>query len=135
MESPEHTGRSDTSLEETRDGEVNKCREREEVAVKGQDEKGPKAEDFKESVGVESSAQVLLQLWWDFRQCFSSRQLLYWSLWWAMATCGYNQTVNYVQVSCEGSMNKKMWKLYKHCTNLNLAGLWQIKLYHSFQFH
>ncbi|KAJ3591089.1 hypothetical protein NHX12_009036 [Muraenolepis orangiensis] len=34
----------------------------------------------------------------DFLQCYSSRQLLYWSVWWAMATCGYNQTLNYVQV-------------------------------------
>ncbi|CAL8351481.1 unnamed protein product [Lota lota] len=42
--------------------------------------------------------QVLRQLWADFLQCYSSRQLLYWSVWWAMATCGYNQTVNYVQV-------------------------------------
>ncbi|XP_051965854.1 thiamine transporter 1 [Xyrauchen texanus] len=41
--------------------------------------------------------EVLLRLWRDFLQCFSSRTLLYWSAWWALATCGYNQTVNYVQ--------------------------------------
>ncbi|XP_043114093.1 thiamine transporter 1 isoform X4 [Puntigrus tetrazona] len=40
---------------------------------------------------------VLLRLWRDFLQCFSSRTLLIWSVWWALATCGYNQTVNYVQ--------------------------------------
>uniref|UniRef100_A0A673MY88 Thiamine transporter 2-like n=1 Tax=Sinocyclocheilus rhinocerous TaxID=307959 RepID=A0A673MY88_9TELE len=40
---------------------------------------------------------VLLRLWRDFLQCFSSRTLLVWSAWWALATCGYNQTVNYVQ--------------------------------------
>lgn len=40
---------------------------------------------------------VLLRLWRDFLQCFSSRTLLLWSAWWALATCGYNQTVNYVQ--------------------------------------
>ncbi|RXN18730.1 thiamine transporter 2-like protein [Labeo rohita] len=40
---------------------------------------------------------VLLRLWRDFLQCFSSRTLLIWSAWWALATCGYNQTVNYVQ--------------------------------------
>uniref|UniRef100_A0A3P9IL24 Solute carrier family 19 member 3b n=1 Tax=Oryzias latipes TaxID=8090 RepID=A0A3P9IL24_ORYLA len=50
------------------------------------------------SSGSGSCGQVVLQLWRDFCQCYSSRQLLYWSLWWAMATCGYNQTVNYVQV-------------------------------------
>ncbi|XP_051719573.1 thiamine transporter 2 [Ctenopharyngodon idella] len=40
---------------------------------------------------------VLLWLWRDFLQCFSSRTLLIWSAWWALSTCGYNQTVNYVQ--------------------------------------
>lgn len=46
-----------------------------------------------------SCRRVLLQLLRDFGECYSSRQLIYWSLWWAMATCGYNQTVNYVQVN------------------------------------
>uniref|UniRef100_A0A3Q1HNX9 Solute carrier family 19 member 3a n=1 Tax=Anabas testudineus TaxID=64144 RepID=A0A3Q1HNX9_ANATE len=49
----------------------------------------------------QSCGQVLVQLWRDFRQCYSSRQLIYWSVWWALATCGYNQTVNYVQVLWE----------------------------------
>ncbi|XDV32013.1 hypothetical protein PO909_002917, partial [Leuciscus waleckii] len=40
---------------------------------------------------------VLLRLWRDFLQCYSSRTLLIWSAWWALSTCGYNQTVNYVQ--------------------------------------
>nr|XP_055053027.1 thiamine transporter 2 isoform X2 [Misgurnus anguillicaudatus]XP_055053028.1 thiamine transporter 2 isoform X2 [Misgurnus anguillicaudatus]XP_055053029.1 thiamine transporter 2 isoform X2 [Misgurnus anguillicaudatus] len=44
---------------------------------------------------------VLLRLWRDFRQCYSSRTLLYWSAWWALSTCGYNQTVNYVQALWE----------------------------------
>ncbi|NXH97964.1 S19A3 protein, partial [Pachycephala philippinensis] len=41
---------------------------------------------------------VLLQLGKDLRDCYSSRKLLYWSLWWALATAGFNQVVNYVQV-------------------------------------
>ncbi|KFP71524.1 Thiamine transporter 2, partial [Acanthisitta chloris] len=41
---------------------------------------------------------VLVQLSKDLRDCYSSRKLLYWSLWWALATAGYNQVVNYVQV-------------------------------------
>nr|XP_006638045.1 PREDICTED: thiamine transporter 2-like [Lepisosteus oculatus] len=44
---------------------------------------------------------ILAQLWFDFLQCYSTKQLVYWSLWWALATCGYNQTVNYVQVLWE----------------------------------
>ncbi|NXL82839.1 S19A3 protein, partial [Leptocoma aspasia] len=41
---------------------------------------------------------VLLQLGRDLRDCYGSRKLLYWSLWWALATAGFNQVVNYVQV-------------------------------------
>ncbi|XP_015492973.1 thiamine transporter 2-like [Parus major] len=41
---------------------------------------------------------VLLQLGTDLRDCNGSRPLLYWSLWWALATAGFNQVVNYVQV-------------------------------------
>ncbi|NXP69432.1 S19A3 protein, partial [Chloropsis cyanopogon] len=41
---------------------------------------------------------VLLQLARDLRDCYGSRKLLCWSLWWALATAGFNQVVNYVQV-------------------------------------
>ncbi|NWR76906.1 S19A3 protein, partial [Centropus unirufus] len=41
---------------------------------------------------------VLVQLGKDLRDCYSSRRLLYWSLWWALATAGFNQVLNYVQV-------------------------------------
>ncbi|XP_030633842.1 thiamine transporter 2 [Chanos chanos] len=49
----------------------------------------------------EGCGSALVMLWKDFRQCYSSRELLYWSVWWALATCGYNQTVNYVQALWE----------------------------------
>ncbi|NXG81224.1 S19A3 protein, partial [Baryphthengus martii] len=41
---------------------------------------------------------VLVRLGRDLRDCYSSRKLLYWSLWWALATAGFNQVLNYVQV-------------------------------------
>ncbi|NWU02867.1 S19A3 protein, partial [Urocynchramus pylzowi] len=41
---------------------------------------------------------VLLQLGRDLRDCYGSRKLLCWSLWWALATAGFNQVLNYVQV-------------------------------------
>lgn len=63
------------------------------------EEKGSVAEKLEESVGTKSCGQVLLYVWRDVRHCYSSRELIYWSVWWALATCGYNQTVNYVQVS------------------------------------
>ncbi|KAM9469156.1 thiamine transporter 1 [Clarias gariepinus] len=45
--------------------------------------------------------ETIRQLWMDFLRCFSSKEMLIWSVWWAMATCGYNQTVNYVQALWE----------------------------------
>ncbi|XP_062872937.1 thiamine transporter 1 [Trichomycterus rosablanca] len=45
--------------------------------------------------------EAVLKLWLDFLSCFSSSKMLIWSVWWALATCGYNQTVNYVQALWE----------------------------------
>uniref|UniRef100_A0A4W5KA78 Solute carrier family 19 member 3 n=1 Tax=Hucho hucho TaxID=62062 RepID=A0A4W5KA78_9TELE len=39
--------------------------------------------------------------WRDFLQCYSTRALLYWSVGWVLATCGYNEAINYVQVLWE----------------------------------
>ncbi|XP_028817107.1 thiamine transporter 2 [Denticeps clupeoides] len=55
---------------------------------------------------------VLLRLWRDFLQCYSSPVLLYWSVWWALATCGYNQTVNYVQVLWDHTQPSGNFTLY-----------------------
>uniref|UniRef100_UPI0037E9B7E5 thiamine transporter 1 n=1 Tax=Semicossyphus pulcher TaxID=241346 RepID=UPI0037E9B7E5 len=77
-----------------------------------EDEKGPAAEELEESVGAESCSKVLLHLWRDFRLCYSSRQLFYWSLWWAMATCGYLQTANYVQVLWEHVQPSQNFSIY-----------------------
>lgn len=75
-------------------------------------EKEPEAEEFEESVSAKGCSEVLLQLYRDFRLCYSSRKLLYWSVWWAMATCGYNQTGNYVQV-CKESNKSTIIKMTK----------------------
>lgn len=42
-------------------------------------------------------AKVLKDLWQDFLQCYSSRTMLCWSVWWALSTCGYFQVINYAQ--------------------------------------
>ncbi|PWA20177.1 hypothetical protein CCH79_00003686 [Gambusia affinis] len=76
-------------------------------------EQGVKENEDSEAIkGPASCSQVVLQLWRDFRQCYSSRQLLYWSVWWAMATCGYNQTVNYVQVLWEHVQPSQNFSIY-----------------------
>ncbi|XP_062987562.1 thiamine transporter 2 [Elgaria multicarinata webbii] len=41
---------------------------------------------------------VLWQLCRDLKECYSTKKLLYWSIWWALATAGFNQILNYVQV-------------------------------------
>lgn len=97
----EHISGPMASRGEVKDGNEEIRGETEEEAGKGLDE-----EELGESVGAHTCGKVLFQLWRDFRQCYSSRQLLYWSVWWAMATCGYNQTVNYVQVSYKGNKIK-----------------------------
>ncbi|XP_015228195.1 PREDICTED: thiamine transporter 2-like [Cyprinodon variegatus] len=37
-------------------------------------------------------------LWKSFKESYSSRHLVYWSLWWALATAGYMQIFNYIQL-------------------------------------
>ena len=36
-------------------------------------------------------------IWLDFKNCYGNRKLLKWSIWWAIATCGYFQVGNYIQ--------------------------------------
>ncbi|XP_053160792.1 thiamine transporter 2 isoform X2 [Hemicordylus capensis] len=44
---------------------------------------------------------VLVQLCKDLKECYTTKKLLYWSIWWALATAGFNQILNYVQVLWE----------------------------------
>ncbi|XP_035239687.1 thiamine transporter 1 [Anguilla anguilla] len=55
--------------------------------------------------------RVVRHLWRDCRQCYSG-SLLCWSVWWALATCGYNQTVNYVQVLWEHVQPSQNFTIY-----------------------
>ncbi|XP_061484278.1 thiamine transporter 1 isoform X1 [Rhineura floridana] len=52
------------------------------------------AEQQEEKVDI---LKVIKELWQDFLQCYSSRPLLCWSVWWALSTCGYFQIINYAQ--------------------------------------
>ncbi|XP_078514444.1 thiamine transporter 1 [Lissotriton helveticus] len=56
--------------------------------------------------------KVLKLLWRDFLQCYSSRPLLCWSVWWALSTCGYNQVVNYAQGLWEMVMPSQNSEIY-----------------------
>ncbi|XP_066565765.1 thiamine transporter 2 [Amia ocellicauda] len=46
----------------------------------------------------ESVRRAIGLLWQSFRETYSSKKLIYWSLWWALATCGYYQIFNYIQL-------------------------------------
>lgn len=48
-----------------------------------------------------NASNVFLQLWSDFKECYSSPQLLCWCLWWALATAGFNQVASYIQMLWE----------------------------------
>ncbi|KAM8902338.1 solute carrier family 19 member 3b [Spinachia spinachia] len=39
-----------------------------------------------------------LLLWQSFKDSYCSRNVIYWSLWWALATAGYVQVFNYIQL-------------------------------------
>ncbi|XP_058389121.1 thiamine transporter 2 [Diceros bicornis minor] len=42
--------------------------------------------------------RVFVQWFQDLKECYSSKRLFYWSLWWAFSTAGFNQILNYVQL-------------------------------------
>ncbi|XP_072110614.1 thiamine transporter 2-like isoform X1 [Mobula birostris] len=55
----------------------------------------PSPEKAAERKGI---IQSLFQLYSDFKESYSSPEIIYWSAWWALATCGYLQVTNYIQV-------------------------------------
>ncbi|XP_075385311.1 thiamine transporter 2 [Tenrec ecaudatus] len=44
------------------------------------------------------AVRVFVQWVQDVKQCYASKRLFYWSLWWALSTAGFNQVLNYVQM-------------------------------------
>lgn len=69
---------------------------------------------------------VLRMLFDDFLQCYRCRPLLAWSLWWALATCGYLQVINYVQALWEKirpSHDNKIYNGYVEALSTLLGAL------------
>lgn len=69
-------------------------------------------ESFKAGAGSSSLTEVLRMLFDDFLQCYRCRPLLAWSLWWALATCGYFQVVNYAQALWETIRPSQDYEIY-----------------------
>ncbi|XP_029922228.1 solute carrier family 19 member 3b [Myripristis murdjan] len=69
-------------------------------AVKDEAEAGAGTENMECTVwcSKDNVAHAGQLLWRSFRESYSSRHLLYWSLWWALATAGYGQVFNYIQL-------------------------------------
>ncbi|XP_022616243.1 thiamine transporter 1 [Seriola dumerili] len=59
-----------------------------------------------------SLVEVLRMLFDDFLQCYRCRPLLAWSLWWALATCGYFQVINYAQPLWENLRPSQEYEIY-----------------------
>ncbi|XP_041637680.1 thiamine transporter 1 [Cheilinus undulatus] len=55
---------------------------------------------------------VLRMLFEDFLQCYKCRPLLAWSVWWALATCGYFQIINYAQPLWEKVRPSQDYEIY-----------------------
>ncbi|XP_051465622.1 thiamine transporter 1 isoform X2 [Apus apus] len=64
------------------------------VPLNGEDHSAEKQSMQKQKVDI---VKVLKDLWQDFLQCYSSQNMLCWSVWWALSTCGYFQVINYAQ--------------------------------------
>lgn len=47
---------------------------------------------------VEKIKKAYHMLWKDFLIAYKNPQVIKWSVWWAAATCGYYQILNYIQV-------------------------------------
>ncbi|XP_042315364.1 thiamine transporter 2 [Sceloporus undulatus] len=55
---------------------------------------------------------VLLQLCVDLKECYTIKKLLYWSIWWALATAGYNQILNYIQTLWDAKAPSRTSDIY-----------------------
>ncbi|XP_054479899.1 thiamine transporter 1 [Anoplopoma fimbria] len=56
--------------------------------------------------------EVFKVLFADFLKCYRCPSLLSWSLWWALATCGYFQVINYAQVLWENVRPSQDYEIY-----------------------
>lgn len=69
-------------------------------------DKAPRCNEEKPALEVAATSgkpenvavRVFVQWFQDLKECYSSKSLFYWSLWWAFSTAGFNQVLNYVQI-------------------------------------
>uniref|UniRef100_H3CJ37 Solute carrier family 19 member 3a n=1 Tax=Tetraodon nigroviridis TaxID=99883 RepID=H3CJ37_TETNG len=61
------------------------------------EETANKTEDPQELAVPQTCGNIVVHMIRDARDCFASKKLLYWSLWWVLGTCGFNQVQSFVQ--------------------------------------
>ncbi|XP_017949957.1 thiamine transporter 2 isoform X2 [Xenopus tropicalis] len=64
------------------------------------------------STGSNKCLQVFGRLGKEMKECYSSMKILYWSLWWAFATAGYTQVINYIQLLWEHVEPSQKFSIY-----------------------
>ncbi|XP_061538903.1 thiamine transporter 1 isoform X1 [Phycodurus eques] len=69
----------------------------------------PATEETNTSCGLPDVLKMLLA---DFLHCYRRGPLLAWSLWWAVATCGYFQVLNYAQPLWENIRPSSDYDIY-----------------------
>lgn len=66
----------------------------------------------------------------DLRECYSSKRLFCWSLWWAFSTAGFNQVLNYVQILWDDKAPSRDSSVYNRAAEtLATLGGWYARLY------
>ncbi|XP_029942388.1 thiamine transporter 1 isoform X2 [Salarias fasciatus] len=101
--SDEQRRSSKSSLEKLEDAEVKAPLNTKSSSV------SRSSEAADQNVGL---VRVLKILFEDFVQCYKCRPLLAWSLWWALATCGYFQIINYAQPLWETVRPSQDYEIY-----------------------
>ncbi|XP_034720108.1 LOW QUALITY PROTEIN: thiamine transporter 1-like [Etheostoma cragini] len=72
----------------------------------------PMSRSFKTDSHCSGLLEVLRILFDDFVKCYRYQPLLAWSLWWALATCGYFQVINYAQALWENVRPSHDYEIY-----------------------
>lgn len=82
------------------------------IDVKLEQESGSQAITSKSKNILLKLKEAYAYLWKDFLKAFTNSHVVKWSLWWAFATCGYVQVLNYVQLVWETAYEKDQKKRY-----------------------
>ncbi|KAK2108339.1 hypothetical protein P7K49_013504 [Saguinus oedipus] len=99
-------------LEETHEGEVQGCGEQKPTS-ETPSTSGKRNDCRPNSLKPGNvTLEVFVQWFQDLKECYSSKRLLYWSLWWAFATAGFNQVVNYVQILWDYKAPSQLSSIY-----------------------